>query len=163
MSEHKFKLDAASELVARGKLSRRDFVQLALATGLSLPAANALFVRAARAQPKKGGYAKFGLAHGATTDALEPGNYLDTGTQVPFWGSMSNSLTEVNAKGDIVGDVAESFEPSDGAKKWVFKLRKGLTFHDGKEVTANDVVASFRHHTREDSKSAAKSLLAPDR
>ncbi len=161
MSELEYKLDAASKLVARGKLSRRDFVQLALATGLSLPAANALFARAARAQPKKGGSAKFGLAHGATTDALEPGNYLDTGTQVPFWGSMSNSLTEVNAKGDVVADLAESFEASDGAKKWVFKLRKGLTFHNGKEVTANDVVASFRHHTREDSKSAAKSLLEP--
>ena len=43
----------------------------------------------------------------------------------------------------------------------MFKLRKGVTFHDGKEVTANDVVASFRHHMREDSKSAAKSLLEP--
>jgi hypothetical protein len=30
---------------------------------------------------------------------MDPGNYLDTGTQVPFWGAMSNSLTEVDAKG----------------------------------------------------------------
>ena len=128
MSDIKNKLNQAAQLAARGNVSRREFTQLALAAGLSLPAANALFARTARAQPKKGGYAKFGLAHGATTDALEPGNYLDTGTQVPFWGSMSNSLTEVNAKGDIVGDLAESFEPSDGAKKWVFKLRKGAHF-----------------------------------
>ncbi len=161
MSELINKLGLAAKLVSRGKVSRREFVQLALATGLSIPAANALFTRAARAQPKKGGSAKFGLAHGATTDTLEPGNYLDTGTQVPFWGSMSNSLTEVDAKGNIVGDAAESFEAADGAKKWIFKLRQGLTFHNGRDVTADDVVASFRHHMGPDSKSAAKSLLEP--
>jgi peptide/nickel transport system substrate-binding protein len=109
--------------------------------------------------PKRGGSARFGLAQGATTDALEPGNYVDTATQVPFWGAMSNSLTEVDAKGNIVGDLAESFEPSDDATQWVFKLRKGLTFHNGRDVTASDVVASFRHHMGPDSKSAAKSLL----
>ena len=72
-----------------------------------------------------------------------------------------NSLTEIDAKGNVVPDLAESFEPSDGAKKWVFKLRKGATFHNGKTVTADDVVASIRHHMGQDSKSAAKSLLEP--
>jgi peptide/nickel transport system substrate-binding protein len=37
---------------------------------------------------------------------MDPGNYLDTGTQVPFWGALSNSLTEVDAKGNIGGDLA---------------------------------------------------------
>ena len=41
----------------------------------------------------------------------------------------------------------------------MFKVRKGATFHNGKTVTADDVVASMLHHTKEDSKSAAKSLL----
>ena len=66
---------------------------------------------------------------------------------------------DLNAKGEPVPDLAESFEPSDEAKKWVFKVRKGATFHDGKNVTADDVVASYRHHMGEDSKSAAKSIL----
>ena len=43
-------------------------------------------------------------------------------------------------------DLAESFEPADDAKTWVFKIRKGVTFHNGKTVTADDVVASYRHH-----------------
>jgi hypothetical protein len=37
---------------------------------------------------------------------MDPGNFLDTGTQVLFWGSMANSLTEVDAKGNIVGGLA---------------------------------------------------------
>ncbi|MCI0429617.1 MAG: ABC transporter substrate-binding protein, partial [Rhodospirillales bacterium] len=63
------------------------------------------------------------------------------------------------ATGNVVPDLAESVEPSDDAKTWVFRLRKGATFHNGKEVTADDVVASYRHHMGADSKSAAKSLL----
>ena len=36
---------------------------------------------------------------------------------------------------------------------------KGITFHNGKTVTADDVIASLQHHLGENSKSAAKSLL----
>ena len=56
-------------------------------------------------------------------------------------------------------DLAESFEPGDDAATWIFKLRKGSTFHDGKSVTPEDVIASFQHHMGESSKSGAKSLL----
>lgn len=160
MNELDHKLELAKKMAGRRKVSRRDFVQLALATGLTIPAANALFTQAVRAEPKKGGYARFGLAHGATTDTLDPGNYVDTFPQCAFSGALSNGLTEVDAKGNIVSDLAESFEPSDGAKTWVFKLHKGVTFHNGKTVTPEDVVASFRFHMSEDSKSAAKSLLS---
>jgi peptide/nickel transport system substrate-binding protein len=142
-----------------GKISRRDFIHLGLAAGLTAAAADKLFVSEARAQPRQGGFAKFGMAHGATTDSLDPGGYPDTFTQCAFWGAMSNSLTEVDAKGAIQPDLAESFESSDGAKTWAFKLRKGATFHNGKNVTADDVVTSMHYHMGGDTTSAAKSLL----
>ncbi|WP_287180474.1 ABC transporter substrate-binding protein [Mesorhizobium sp.] len=113
----------------------------------------------ARAEPQRGGFAKLGMAHGATTDSIDPAGYLDTFTQTAFSGAMSNSLTEVDAKGSIQPDLAESFETSDDATTWVFKLRKGATFHNGKTVTADDVVASMQYHMGVDTKSAAKSLL----
>jgi len=161
MNEFDHKLELAKKLAGKRKVSRRDFVQLAIAAGLTIPAANALFTQSVRAEPKKGGSARFGLAHGATTDTLDPGNYVDTFPQCAFWGALSNSLTEVDAKGNVVPDFAESFEPAEAAKKWVFKLRKGATFHNGKPATADDVVESFRFHMTDDSKSAAKSLLKP--
>ena len=159
MSEQQDKLNRAMALIGRGRISRRDFVQLALAAGLTATAASTLYAETARAEPKSGGSARFGLAHGSATDTLDPANWPDTFTQTAFWGALSNSLTQVDAKGEIQPDVAESFEQSDGAKKWVFKIRKGITFHDGKTVTADDVIASLQHHRGPDTKSAAKSLL----
>jgi peptide/nickel transport system substrate-binding protein len=161
MTEIQVKLAEAAKLAGKGMVSRRDFMQLALAAGMTATAANAMFVKVVRAEPKKGGTLKIGLAQGATTDSLDPGLYYDQYTGTACWGTLSNSLTEVDAKGDAVPDLAESFEPSDGAKKWIFKLRKGVTFHNGKTVTADDVVASIKHHNIEGTKSAAKSLLAP--
>ncbi len=153
-------LEFWTQQIVRGRISRREFFGRAAALGVTTALATTMLAKAGVAQePKKGGSARFGLAHGATTDSLDPGTYPDTGTQVPLWGAMSNSLTEVDAKGGIVFDLAESAEPSDDAAQWAFRLRKGLTFHDGKDVTATDVVASFRHHMGADSKSAAKSLL----
>lgn len=160
MSSLSRKLDLAS-LAARGKMSRRDFLQLAVAAGLSVPAAHAMFSEAARAEPKRGGQLKIGISHGATNDSLDPATYPDQMTGTACWGSASNSLTEIDAKGQVNPDLAESYEPSHGASKWVFKLRNGATFHDGRPVKSSDVIASFRHHMGEASKSAAKSILQP--
>ena len=146
-------------LAAKGKATRREFIQLALASGITVAAADTLFTEVLAQTPKRAGKLKIALGHGSTTDSLDPATYPDQYTGTVCWGSMSNSLTEVDAKGNIVGDLAESMESSDRANRWVFKLRKGLTFHNGKSVTADDVVASYRHHMGAESKSAAKSLL----
>ncbi len=157
MSDHNAYLEW---LAKRPGMSRREFMGRAAALGVTTALAGSMASRAGLAATgKKGGFARIGLAHGATTDSLDPGTYPDTFTQSAFWGAMSNSLTDVDAKGNVFPDAAESMEPSDGAKKWVFKLRKGLTFHNGKDVTATDVVESYRHHMGADSKSAAKSVL----
>jgi peptide/nickel transport system substrate-binding protein len=147
------------QLATTGRVSRREFVQFAIGAGLTVAAAQAIFTEAIAATPKRGGSPRFGLAHGATTDTLDPGSFPDTATQVPFWGSMSNGLTEVDAKGNITPDLVESMEPANGAKTWVFRLVKGVTFHNGKDLTPADVIASYRFHMGPDSKSAVKSLL----
>ena len=159
MSEISSKLKIAERLVGRGKISRREFVQLALAAGFTIPAADAMFLRAARAEPKKGGHFRIALGQGDTTDTLDPATYPDQYTMVAIWGSADNGLTEIDAAGNAEAALAETVEAADGAKKWVFRLRKGITFHNEKNVTSEDVVASYRHHMTEDNKSPAKSLL----
>jgi hypothetical protein len=58
MREYEEKLKLATRLAGQGKVSRRDFVQLALAAGITAASANAMFVTAVRADPKKGGHAE---------------------------------------------------------------------------------------------------------
>ncbi len=141
-------LKKARTLAARGKMSRREFVQFALASGVTVAAANTMFAQAAKAEPKKGGTFRIGLGSGATTDTLDPALFPDSFNGVFGSGTLRSTLTEVTPDGKVVGDVAESFEASPDAKTWVVKLKKGVEFHDGKSLTAEDVIASYNHHRR---------------
>jgi peptide/nickel transport system substrate-binding protein len=160
MTEFEMKLKAASKAVGLGKLSRRDFMQFALATGATLAAANAMFATAARAEPKKGGIFKAAVGHGQTTDSLDPATWSNGFTFAFGKSLMGAPLVQVDNKNVAQPHVAESFEPADGAKKWIFKLRKGITFHNGKTLDSGDVVATINYHIGPDSKSPAKSVLS---
>ena len=151
----------AKQLVTRGRMSRREFVQLALAAGIAVPTALKLFDAAALAQAKRGGSFKVGIGHGSTTDTLDPALWTNSFSASIGLGICGAALTAVDASNSVVPHLAESFEPADSAKKWIFKLRKGSTFHNGKAVTANDVVDTYNYHRAEGSKSAVKSVLAP--
>lgn len=48
------------------------------------------------------------------------------------------ALVKQDENGEIKPFMAEKFETKDN-KKWTFQLRKGLTWHDGEAVTAQDV------------------------
>jgi peptide/nickel transport system substrate-binding protein len=56
---------------------------------------------------------------------------------------MYNNLTRLNVKREVVPDLAESWSASDGGRVWTFKLRPGVKFHSGRELVADDVVATF--------------------
>jgi peptide/nickel transport system substrate-binding protein len=45
--------------------------------------------------------------------------------------------------------LAEDWQTSDDLLTWTFTLREGVTFHDGSELTAEDVVASFERIAEE--------------
>ena len=141
-----------------GQIDRRKFITSILATGLTVPAALSLAGRAEAATPKKGGLFRLGMRHGSTTDNLDPGT-AENGMATHTNYCWSNHLTEVGSNGKLRGELAESFESED-AKTWVFNLREGVEFHNGKTLDANDVIATMDYHRSEDSKSAAKGLLS---
>ena len=72
--------------------------------------------------------------------------------------TFGNNLMEIGSDGQLRPELAESYESSD-AKTWIFNLRQGVEFHNGKTLTSEDVVATFDYHRNEDSKSAARGLL----
>ena len=92
------------------------------------------------------------------------GDNMDTGTNSDVFminmaqGAVRNCVTEVDANGKAIPELAESLEPSDDAATWVVKVRQGVEFHSGKTVDADDIIASIEHHRGEGSESAAKSV-----
>jgi peptide/nickel transport system substrate-binding protein len=150
--------DERAARAARLAVDRRGFLHgagtLALAAGLAGAMPGGL--RAATGQ--RGGHLKLGIDSAGATDSLDPATYTAWYMQVVGfqWG---NCLVELDEKVQAVPELAESWEPSDDATKWVFKLRKGVTFHNGKELTPADVVYSINHHRGEGSKSGASGYL----
>ena len=137
------------------RTTRRRFLQ----TGAAGAASLALPIRFARAA-NKGGVMRMGKAHGQTVDSLDPGTH-ENGFTIAMTHGYNIYMTEVAGDGALVGQLAQSWEASADVATWTFKLRKGVVYHNGREVTAEDVVASINHHRGEDSTSAAKPIVAP--
>ncbi|MFT5220093.1 MAG: peptide/nickel transport system substrate-binding protein [Gammaproteobacteria bacterium] len=143
-----------------GKLDRREFMKRAAAIGLAAPFATTLLSQSVHAgMANKGGRFVQGTGHGSTTDTLDPGAH-ENGFMQNVVFTYGNHLFEVDNNGQLIPELAESFDASKDAKTWVIKLRQGVEFHNGKTMTADDVISSINHHRGEDSKSAGKSLLS---
>ncbi len=153
------KLDELKRTFAQGRISRRGFMEGALALGMTVAGATGFMSKVEAATPKRGGTFKLGLGGASTTDSLDPATFISTFTQIGLNFGVHNNLTEVNADGEVIPELAESFEASRDAKTWTFRLRKGVEYHNGKSLEADDVIASIQHHRGEKSKSAAKPLL----
>jgi len=142
------------------KVDRRGFVKAAATMGLvaSVPAGLLGMTTPAQAAPKRGGKLRQALVDGSASDSLDPRTLLGSHPISVSW-QVRNNLTEITPDGDLLGELAESWEPSNGAKTWTFKLRKGVEFHNGKTLDAKDVVYSIDVHRGETSKSAAKGIV----
>jgi oligopeptide transport system substrate-binding protein len=54
-----------------------------------------------------------------------------------------DGLVQFDAHLNVIPAIAEFWEASQDGRTWTFTLRRGVTFHHGREVTAHDVVYSF--------------------
>jgi peptide/nickel transport system substrate-binding protein len=67
--------------------------------------------------------------------------YTDTARQQ----SLYSALVQLGAQAQVEYVLAESITPEHGSpSQWVIRLRPGITFHDGRDLTADDVIYSFR-------------------
>lgn len=114
--------------------------------------------RRAAAAPTKGGTFRLAVSQGGTSDTLNPAEASGSQQIMVGW-ALRNNLTEIGSDNKLKPELAVSWS-SDDAKNWVFKLRPGVTFHNGKSLGAEDVIASLNLHRGEDSTSGAKALLA---
>lgn len=130
-----------------GRISRREFVRHGSLLGLSLPLLGRI-----------GMAAGFGAAP-SLARAGAPGATIRVGSSVPA--AAIDPVTIADAGGLLVMQqvaeflcidgpdlvlkpaLAESWSPNADGTVWTFKLRKGVKFHSGGEMKADDVVASI--------------------
>jgi peptide/nickel transport system substrate-binding protein len=140
-------------------IDRRGFIRTGVAAGVMAATGLGLSTPAIAA-PKKGGTLRLGLSGANTSDSWDGRTHSDAFMQNMAHGCVFDCLTEVAADGKIKGELAESWESSADARTWTFNLRKGVTFHNGRDFTADDAIASLKMHTAEDAKSAAKPIVS---
>lgn len=90
----------------------------------------------AQAAPRRGGV--FTVHYGAEQRQLNPSLQASTGVYI-VGGKIQEALVDLDANGMPVGVLAESWESTPDGKTITFKLRKGVTWHDGKPFTSADV------------------------
>lgn len=134
----------------------------AVAAGLGMTASGLLLPTQARAQdtkPQKGGHLVIAMHSASSSDHLDPASYTMAYMYTVGF-QLFNTLLELGPDGKLTSALVESWEPANAdASKWVFRLRKDVTFHNGKELTAKDVVYSLNHHRGDDTKSGGKGVL----
>ncbi len=82
---------------------------------------------------------------GGSPDTLNPG----TAILAEAWSMFElvyDTMFDLNLDGTYQLSLAESYEVSDDGTVWTFKLRPGITFHDGEPLTAQDIAFSYNFY-----------------
>jgi len=99
---------------------------------------------AAAGTPKSGGTLRVAVAAGSSKENLDIHAPALTIPVMSMRFNVYDSLLEKDAEGVLGMALAEEVVPNDAATEYTVKLKSGLVFHDGKPVTADDVVYSFQ-------------------
>ena len=92
---------------------------------------------------RRGGDLQLGLSGGSSSDTLDPHKSL-TYTDTSRLQSLYQPLAQLNAQAQVEYVLAESITPHGSLSDWIIRLRPGVTFHDGKAFTADDVIFTFQ-------------------
>jgi peptide/nickel transport system substrate-binding protein len=117
------------------KVTRRNFLKQSAALGMGALVAPYLYRDAVAASRDR-----VTIYHNTVADSINP-YAQSSGSIYGNWQHVLEPLVELDyAKKDWVGVLAESWEFQ--GKRWVFKLKKGIKFHNGAQLTSKDVVFS---------------------
>ena len=92
---------------------------------------------------RKGGTLRFGGSGGGTADTLDAHNPLSNtdNARVPM---LYDPLVRLNNDAKVEMVLAQSITPNADATEWTIKIPAGVTTHQGKPFTADDVLFSFQ-------------------
>jgi peptide/nickel transport system substrate-binding protein len=141
-------------------LSRRDLLKTAAAIGVALGAAGPATALAAKKKPappppkpKRGGRLRVAQIGAGASEGLQPGVNSNTVSACRMF-QMYDSLFRPDQQGNMQLAVAQSVEPNADGSLWTIKLKKGVTWWDGKTLTSDDVIDSLQFSARPGSSAA---------
>lgn len=156
-------IDSYVRQLGAGSLSRRQFVRRLAALGLSVPFSESIVAtssrKAAAATPVKGGRLRMAFTEASQKEHWDPArrySRMMNGRN----NSVYNTLVNVTPDLKAAPGLAESWEANQAADDWVFRLRKGVEFHDGRSLRSEDVVYSLRRVMDPELGSGGKAFLS---
>jgi peptide/nickel transport system substrate-binding protein len=108
--------------------------------------------------PQRGGTLRFGSQGLSSTDTLEGQNPV-TNADFSRLFQLYSPLARLDKNFGIEMDLAEEITPNKDATAWTIRTRKGVTFHDGKDFGAKDVLFSFNRMRAEEF--SGNAIMAP--
>ena len=100
-------------------------------------------LKAPENNPQYGGTLRFGfIVKPAHFDVHQSGTALNMNTQGPMYDNLLR-LHPLSVGREVIPDLAHSWDISDDGKTYTFYLREGVKFHDGADLTSEDVKATF--------------------
>ena len=150
-------------LVADEGVTRRQFMQRATALGVSVATASSIWTSNALAAQQRGGHLRVAVDGGSTSDTLDI-TWATGGTHSQsmidtFRNKLVDYIRSADGRVSLDPDLATEWGHSNDGKRWTFKLRQGVEFHNGKTLDGRDVVDSMNLHRGEDTKSGGASLM----
>lgn len=126
-----------------GRLSRRAVLARGAALGLSVPTITALLAAARPERAAAAGGGTMRIGYDLDIQFLDP-QKAQSGQDLLPSALLFSQLTQYDRTMlDPQPDIAESWTQPDPTT-YVFTIRPGVTFHNGREVTADDVVFSYQ-------------------
>jgi peptide/nickel transport system substrate-binding protein len=138
-------------------ISRRNVLAGAAGLGLSMCVFGS---SVAAATPKRGGNLRVAILGGGSADTLDANSNLSQPDTARVLG-LYQPLRRVRHGGKVENVLAESIESNADGTVWTIRLRKGITFHNGKPLKAEDVAFTFLRVTNPKAPLYGQPELAP--
>jgi peptide/nickel transport system substrate-binding protein len=163
--------EGGGDAILNKRVTRREVIKGAVVAGAALSLAPLIGAcgsgsstgssasPAAIGSPRRGGHLRVGMTDFASNDTLDP---QMAGTHESNEALNFNSFDRLLAydpKQNLVNQLADEVSWNSSATQYTVRLRPGLLFHNGKPVTAEDVVFSFNRMTNPKDPKVLASLL----
>lgn len=90
--------------------------------------------------------------------SLDPRNLASAGAREVLF-NVFEGLYKPTASGDFAPALATEYKVSEDGKTYTFTIREGVKFHNGKTMTPDDVVYTFKSYTEDGTDSNLKAAL----